>query len=367
MLKIVHTADLHLDSAFEGFGGDQARVLAHRQAFRDNLFSIVSYAQDIGAHLLLIAGDILDGDSFAYETQEALTHALRAFSGRVAIVLGNHDGGFRKNGLPPLPDNVTVFSGRSITQLELPEHNAVLYGASFDTQYCEKSLLSGFCAADDGRLHIMLMHGEVRTGSLYNPITVEDIANSGLTYLALGHEHSFSGFKKAGKTTYACPGCPQGRGFDETGQKGFIAGEICAETCNLSFVPLERPQYFDIQLDISDLPLDAIAQKLREMAQQPEIARGVVRVRLSGERIEPIDPELLHSKSSDAFDALTIKDASFEKRALWAGLHQDTLEGVFLTKMRTLYDSTSDAQQRRQLELAVRFALSAMEGRENPL
>ena len=43
-----------------------------------------------------------------------------------------------------------------------------------------------------------------------------------MDYIALGHIHKFSGIKRIGNTYYAYSGCPEGRGFDEEGDKGII-------------------------------------------------------------------------------------------------------------------------------------------------
>ena len=80
----------------------------------------------------------------------------------------------------------------------------------------------GFAAPRDGRIHLMALHGDVEGKGRYGPIALEDIAASGLTYLALGHIHACSGLQKAGDTYWAYPGCPEGRGFDELGDKGVL-------------------------------------------------------------------------------------------------------------------------------------------------
>ena len=88
-------------------------------------------------------------------------------------------------------------------------------------------------------------------GGEYNQISESDIAKSNLDYLALGHIHTFSGVKKAGRTFYAYPGCIEGRGFDETGEKGFIAGTVYKGKCDLRFVPAGGRQYHIERIDLT--------------------------------------------------------------------------------------------------------------------
>lgn len=105
----------------------------------------------------------------------------------------------------------------------LPELSCAVYGAAFTASAQEESLLANFRAPEDGLVHLMVLHGELSTaGSRYDPITKEQIGQSGLDYLALGHTHQFGGFAREGKTTYAYSGCPEGRGFDELGERASL-------------------------------------------------------------------------------------------------------------------------------------------------
>ncbi|MDY4976228.1 MAG: DNA repair exonuclease, partial [Clostridia bacterium] len=59
----------------------------------------------------------------------------------------------------------------------------------------------------------------------------------------MGHVHSYSGIIPNGRGAYAYCGVPLGGGFDETGQKGVIAGKVDREGADLFFVPMEGRQY----------------------------------------------------------------------------------------------------------------------------
>ncbi len=82
-------------------------------------------------------------------------------------------------------------------------------------------------------------------GSDYGPISQQDLAASGLAYAALGHIHQYSGLQRAGRTVWAYPGCPEGRGVDETGDKDVLLlhaqpGQVTGE-----FVPAVPPPVSD--------------------------------------------------------------------------------------------------------------------------
>ena len=89
----------------------------------------------------------------------------------------------------------------------------------------------------------MCVHGDTAPQSEYGPLSPAEIETSGLDYLALGHVHQYSGLRRAGETFWAYPGCPEGRGFDELGEKGVLWLEVEKGRTEAEFVPLCRRRY----------------------------------------------------------------------------------------------------------------------------
>ena len=85
-LKILHAADLHLDSPFEGLGAGKAAQ--RREEQRRLLYRIAQLAQTERVDLVLLAGDLLDSDSTYAETAGALAEALGGISVPVYTVAG---------------------------------------------------------------------------------------------------------------------------------------------------------------------------------------------------------------------------------------------------------------------------------------
>lgn len=148
---------------------------------------------------------------------------------------------------------------------------------------------------------------------------------SGLHYLALGHSHSASGLKRAGKTYYAWPGCPEGRGFDETGDKGVYLGQLEGGRVSLDFVPLARRRYLTPSLDITGQdPAQALEALIR--ASRPE---DILRISLTGTRDPDNEPNLtaLTALASGYFYSASLYDNTTLSQALWARMEEDTLTG----------------------------------------
>ena len=109
-LKILHTADLHLDSPFEGLPSGKASVRRNEQ--RGLLGRLAELAQSEKADVLLLSGDLLDSDNTYYETGDELIRSLGGTGMPVFIAPGNHDYYSDKSPYArlELPANVHVFT-----------------------------------------------------------------------------------------------------------------------------------------------------------------------------------------------------------------------------------------------------------------
>ena len=77
-------------------------------------------------------------------------------------------------------------------------------------------------------------------------MTMAQIRDSRLDYLALGHIHK-AGMFHAGGTICAWPGCPMGRGFDETGERGVYVTRL-GDGYDVRFVPLHTLRFHELEL-----------------------------------------------------------------------------------------------------------------------
>ena len=355
MLKIIHGADFHLDSPFSGLTPD--RAAQRREEQRGLLDRLAALARESGAGLVLLAGDLLDSSRVFRETVQDLSRALAAIPCPVFIAPGNHD--FYSSRSPwatqDWPDNVHIFSKDAVEQIDLP--GCTLWGRAFTEAHRDTCPLEGLKVPDDGRLHIACLHGAVGAESSYGPIPPKAIAASGLDYLALGHIHQYSGLCREGKTFWAYPGCPEGRGFDETGEKGVLYLEAEPGRVEAQFVPLARYRYEICSVDLTGAadPLTAIKAALPE-----ETGRLICRCVLTGES-DPPRLSTLERVLAPSFYSLTFADNTRLPQDLWARRGEDSLTGQFL---QILWDKYHGNPEDPQCRLAVRYGLSALENRE---
>lgn len=360
MIKILHAADLHLDSPFAALSAEKAAQ--RRKEQRQLLTDLAELCNAHGCDVMLLAGDLFDSDNAYPDTLEALARAFASCQAQIFIAPGNHDYAARGSSYltAAWPENVHIFTQPQLTAVELPELHCRVWGAAFVSAYAE-NLLEGFTAPADGVTDLMVLHGDaLNPNSPYNAISKEQIAASGLTYLALGHIHQQSGLLKAGSTYYGWSGCPMGRGFDELGEKGVYLVEADAASCKATFLPLPGRRYEILTLSAGDEPLAAILAALPE-----DTANHIYRIRLTGES-DPINQAALYRALEDQFFSLTIRNETTPKIDLWAGCQEDTLRGLFLKALKAQYDAAPDQARRQQIADAARLGLAAMEGREAP-
>ena len=358
MIKFLHAADLHLDSPFSGLSPELAAQRRIEQ--RAMVMELTELCNQEQCDLMLLAGDLFDSDNTWPETIEALQRAFSACHAKVFISPGNHD--YYTPGcayaVTQWPDNVHIFSSQTPTAVELPELGCVIWGAAF-TQATSPSLLEQFQIQDRGLANLMVLHGDALfPSSPYNPISTEQIAASGLTYLALGHIHQCAMLQPAGSTVYAWPGCPMGRGFDETGPKGVLLGTIRGEQCQVPFHPLPGRRYEVLQIEAGADPLASILSAL-----PPDTQSDCYRILLTGESAELRTTEL-YQQLAPRFFSLQLRDQTVAPLDLWEKAGENSLEGLFVQMLRAQYDATQDAAQRCRIERAVKIGLSVMAGRE---
>ena len=360
-VRLVHAADFHLDSAFGALDAERSRL--RRREGRELLLRLSNYVNQNKIDIVLLAGDLFDGETVYRETLEALADALGSMRARVFIAPGNHDPYTARSPYAALswPENVHIFTSREIERVVLPELQCAVYGAAFTAAAQEESLLAGFSAPDDGLIHLMVLHGDISAASHYDPIAEEEIAESGLDYLALGHTHAHDGFRRAGGTVYAYAGCPEGRGFDELGDKGVLVGTVEQGKAALSFVPFARRRYELLKVDVTGKDAE---DALRE-ALPPSTARDLYRVVFTGETDERgVDMRTVEEQFAPDFFYLELRDETRMGEDVWARAEEDSLRGLFLRTLRERYDAAQDDAECTGIDLAARFGLAALDGRD---
>lgn len=292
-MKLVHAADLHLDSPLRGLLSRAEVPLSRvRTATREALANLVDLCLSERAGLLLIAGDVYDGDWRDYSTGLYFAHQmgrLREAGVQVVMIRGNHDAASQITKSLRLPDNVHELSPKRSESKFLDALGVVVHGQSFATRAVTQNLAQSYPERVPNLLNVGLLHTSVtgRTGhEPYAPCNLDDLRSKGYDYWALGHVHAHEVLSREPWVVF--PGNLQGRHARETGEKGAMLVEYDAggiHHAELRAVDVVR--YVSCTLDLSqvshwDSALDRVRPLLeRELTQADGRVLGV-RLKLTG-------------------------------------------------------------------------------------
>ena len=349
-LKILHSADWHLDSSFWGFTEQQRRFLKEQQ--RKIPGKIAELCRKEDCDLMLLAGDLFDGEP-SRETLDLLKRELENSGVPVLIAPGNHD--FCGEDSPwkreTWPENVFVFTG-ALESVTIHGLNCRVYGAAFQSMDCPP-LLEDFHAGGEEAYCVAVLHGDpLQRSSPYNPITNAQVRGSGLDYLALGHIHKAGSFR-SGETLCAWSGCPMGRGWDETGEKGVCIVTLDQEA-KVQAKGLHLPRFYDLETEVNGDVVETVAALL------PAVP-GVDFYRITLKGNCSVDLQALQKEFGD-FPNLTIRNQTEPPLEIWADADEDSLEGIYFGMLRKAMEESPE--NARQIQMAAEISRKLLQGRE---
>ena len=353
MMKLLHSADWHLNAPLVGRTPEQAKAL--RQALLELPEKVAAICREQKCDMLLLSGDLFDG-AYNKDSYLAVYNALCGLTVPVFITPGNHD--FAAGDSVWLaerwPENVHIFTTSSITSVALPELDCRVYGAGFTGMDCP-GLLEGFTAVQKEKWAIGILHGDpTQTNSPYCPITSQQLRDSGLHYLALGHIHK-GGALQEGKTLCAWPGCAMGRGYDEQGEKGLLLVTLDQETVT-EFIPLPGTRFYDLEC-----PVATTAQEALEAVLPPAGSSDFYRITFTGSST-PIDTAALCAQFS-RFPNLELRDRTVPPVDIWRSVGEDSFEGMYFQLLQDSLEGQAEDRQ-RVIRLAARISRQILDGQE---
>ena len=343
-MRILHSADIHLDAPFAGRTAEEAAFL------RRELLAVPGKLADIcvsrQCDMVLLAGDLFDG-AYSRESYRALYTALERMSVPVFVTPGNHDhcGMESPWEREVWPENVHIFKKERLESVSVPGLDCRVYGAGYQSMDCP-GLLENFATEGEEKYHVAILHADpTQAVTPYCPVTKEQVRQSGLRYLALGHVHKTGSFQ-AGETLCAWPGCPMGRGYDETGEKGALIVEL-DDAVTAEFVALDTTRFYDLQTEQSGW----------KSLLPPAGSEDFYRITLTG--YSTGEQETVPS----GFPHLELRDETVPEMDLWGSAGEDTLEGIYFGMLREAMEGKDESSQ-RCIRLAAQISRQILDGQE---
>lgn len=290
-MKIIHTADIHLGTAFKGLPPEKSAE--RRRDLVDAFCRLIDYAAKENVRAVIIAGDLFDSGKTAPSLQKEVVVAVSAHPEIDFLYLrGNHD----ESGIAfeNAPANLKMFEN---TWSSYAYGEVVIAGA-------EKFDAAKIPEFDRDKFNIAVLHGE---------FNINDFRGKNVDYLALGHIHkpTEKPDKIDGRGIWAYCGNLEGRDFGETGNRGFFLLDIeNGRLARRDFVPFAKRTYEILTVDISGCRTHSEIEARINAATAGVNKRNVVRVILRGKRPAdaPLDASGLERKLRGEFFGAEIEN-----------------------------------------------------------
>ncbi|MCW2920584.1 MAG: Metallophosphoesterase [Thermoleophilia bacterium] len=327
---LIHAADLHLGSPLGGLDhNDQLPARRIRQAPMRAFERLAELCADRAADVLVIAGDLFDGDADLATMREAaqvLERICRAGT-KVVTIRGNHDADSRMLRRLPAIDGLEQLPTDRAGTVRFDELGIAIHGRGFDTPRVLENIVLDYADAVDGALNVGLLHTSLAGApghSPYAPCTVADLAARGYQYWALGHVHKRQVHSEQPWIIH--PGNTQGRDVGETGARGvtvveFGDGQVLGTP---EHVDLDEVRWSRLRVELeADEPVEDLIERVGEQLATI-VARGADLVHLV--RVELVGRGVAH----DALDA----DPARWRDALNTAALEISPEGLYLERIK---------------------------------
>jgi exonuclease SbcD len=377
MFKFLHLADLHLGaepSSFDSLAKDRAND------YLDAFERAIDYAVDKenGINAILIVGDFFD---IANPPQNVVRFAIeqlkRLKRENIPVIAtpGNHDA---------IGASESIYGDQSICSLmhviRSPQveyfdtmvfngETVHFYGMAWDIR--SKPPFDRFRRNDEDGYHITLIHGTL-VGGLFSeghsrevPLDLNNLADSGMDYIALGHLHKFQE-KEAGSTTVVYPGTLESRRLTP-GEKGerFLA-EVSLDHSKKAIInnlKWNKKTYVMEKLDLDQELIETEDELVNLIQSKYASTQTILKINLVGNPPFVIDGNRLTTKLSGDFYWLEILDSTnaFNSLLVETWLREETIRGLFVRKLKEKLDSTDSEHEKQELQLALKLACQALD------
>ena len=368
MIKILHTADIHLGAKFSGLGG---KGPIQREQLRVTFRKVVSTAIDEGANIILIAGDLFDSNHQSQMNIDLVIEQFNLLGSAnipVCIIPGTHDcfdssSIYRKVDFEVKCPNVKVFAGSDVCYKEYPDLDLTVYGRPNLSNRSSVSPLKGLSPLTPSRFQIAMAHGSLhipeRIAADDHVFTLQDIEASGMDYVALGHWHRTYGLSEKPPAWYSGP--PEW--IPGQTDKGGVLLVSLSDTGEVSVEPrlVGLRQYEEVSIDMSELRDMAMLQvRICEGANQNLVRQVTLRGLRDTELM--VNVEQLQKELGQRFFHLDVIDRSHAKSEHVADDGERLIRSRFIGLMHEQIQALTD-EEKDVAETALQYGVALLDGK----
>lgn len=355
-MKVLHIADLHLDSRMET-NLSSAKARERKNEILLTFKRCIEFADSENVDSILIAGDMFDRKNVSKTVIDTVISIINSYPEITFYCLkGNHGDVDAIDYISEKASNVFRFTEKW-TSYALDEGGVVILTAAElsndDEQYDSLKL-------DENKINIVMLHGQKVDGYTANSeaeIPLGLLAGRGIDYLALGHIHSYSSGRIDQRGIYVYPGCMESRGFDEYGRHGIVLMDIDLDRRSVShkLISIENRSCVNVEIDVSDCSNAVEVEKIVATVFQNISSRNLVEARLVGELSMDsyIDMNYLQKVFENDFYFLKWKNMTTVSIDIDSYENEISLKGEFVRRVKA-DSSLTDEQKKKIIYMGIR-------------
>ena len=352
--RILHCADVHLETTFAQTRGGSAR----RKALTDAFARIVDEALARNVDALTIGGDLYESERAGPQTVRFLFEEFARFGRPVFIAPGNHDphGPATLLARGDVPDNVKIFNEAAWRAYPLTD-GVTLFG--FGHTLAEPGRPFAGASFDRGGVQLAIVHGSDEERCPPNkrataPFTTDEAIAAGATLVLTGHYHGGYITTHKKRPVVAYPGSPEPMRFGESDVHGALEITVDGTHVDAKAVPIARTRLIERTCDLAGASSEHAVFASIESLLVDCSRSDYVRVRLQGgvQGGTRIDSELIAERLGATLGSLEIIDTTVAHDYAAIAL-EPTVRGHVVRDLLARGDAGA---------AALRYALAAFDG-----
>jgi len=354
MLKILHTADIHLGTKFSGLG---------------------AAAIDERVNIVLIAGDLFDANQQPQRNIDLVIEQFNLLNQNnipVCLIPGTHDSLdfssiYKKVDFEGKCSNLKIFTDENISYKEYTGLDLTVYGKPNLSNRSYISPMKGLKPSTSSKFHIAMAHG-----SLYIPekisdddhvFRLEEVKASGMDYLALGHWHRVYRCSESSEKPPAWYSGPP-EWIPDQRARGAVLLVSLSDTGEVDVKPkmLGLRDYDEVEIDMSEIQnLAKLKERISVGANQNLVKKATLRGLRNTELI--VNPEELETELGEKFFHLSVMDKSHPQSREVTEDEERLIRNRFIKLMKMQIEGL-EGEEKEIAEKALQYGIALLDGKE---
>lgn len=368
MIKILHTADIHLGAKFSSL---EERSQEHRKQIEDTFKKIIERALK-ETNLFLISGDLFDSQ----KENPRLTNLVKeAFSElerkkiKTFLLPGTHDSFRDQNSIYKKIDFEKSFSYLSIfkkfEKKEIPELDLTIWGIFQKEDFLK-------IKEKKTKHQIALLHGSFlipgKTDKDEFVFSKEELENLDIDYFALGHWHSLYEIPlKKNKAFY--PGSPEVISFAEKKSGNIIFLEVNKEEVKILPEKIGQRHFETKEIDLTKIKnKEELKKEILGTWNENQLKNIALLISLKGFLDQEIDFDLkgLEEELKNRFFRVKFQDESHLKVDFLSknDFSENLVIGKFVEICKEKIRKEKDEKKKKNLEKVLQIGIGLLQGKD---